>query len=214
MHDARAGWLCLWLFGCGLDGSGGLVSGRLVVGDGDHASDLEALDGGRAGLGWTDSEGHGQVRAGQSECRMGHPEGACDRCPDRPCRQVRWTLAGPSSASGWATYCGEGNLQQEAWIACLCAGGLPVPCRAAAGESVRALWFLEHAFGGRVPSVGTRYQSGDGRRGLVDRALHDWLAAAAGPRPVLRCGPFDIEGATARYASDAQRVRVEGRCLR
>jgi len=214
MHDARAAWLCLGLFGCGLDGREGLVSGPLVAGGGDHAGDLEVLDGGGAEPVWAASYGPGQVRAGQSECRMGHPEGACDRCPDRPCRQVRWTLAGPSSASGWATYCGEGNLQQEAWIACLCAGGLPVPCRAAAGESVRALWFLEHAFGGRVPPVGTRYQSGDGRRGLVDRALHDWLAAAAGPGPVLRCGPFDIEGATARYASDAQRVRVEGRCLR
>lgn len=157
--------------------------------------------------------GPARTPSGALSCQRTHPAGACDRCPDSACRQVRIAPFSPSRNLRWAMFCEEGDVREEALIACLCAGGEERPCEASAHQTVVALRMLERVFGGRVPPVGTRYRDGDGLRAVVDEELHDHLAAIAGPTPVMRCEPPDREGATQAYWRRAQRVRTRGSCL-
>lgn len=145
-------------------------------------------------------------------CRTSAPAGPCDRCPECACRQVRTTLDDDLADSSWAMFCEEGDLVEEARIACLCSGGRAAICERAAYETTQALFVLREIFGGDVPVVGTRYRDSNGLAAVVDDELHTWLARAAGPAPTLRCDTPDREAVARDYQRDAQRVRTTGRC--
>lgn len=145
-------------------------------------------------------------------CRMDVPEGPCDRCPDRVCRQVRLSLSVAPAESEWAMFCDEGDLLEESEIACLCAGGSATTCERAALDTAQALLLLHTIFGGVVPPVGTRYRDAAGLRVQVDEPTHDWLAAVAGPTHVVRCDAPDRETAARTYEVLSQRVRRTGSC--
>ncbi|UJR85836.1 hypothetical protein [Sandaracinus amylolyticus] len=150
--------------------------------------------------------------SGAVACPLALPEGDCDRCPERPCRQVRLSSVVPPSEAPWAMFCEQGDVREEARIACLCAGGAARYCDLAANDAVVALTMIDVVFGGAVPPVGTRYRDSNGLRAIVDQATHDWLAHVASPQQVMRCDPPDPIAATLRYESLAQRVRMSGSC--
>lgn len=152
------------------------------------------------------------THASAPSCALRTPAGACDRCPDRACRQVRLSLVGDPSEAGWAMFCEEGDLREEARIACLCTGAAPALCDRSAHESAAAILLLNAVFGGEVPAIGTRYYDAHGLRATVDESVHAWLTRIAGPERVLRCDEPDRDAAETRYEQDAQRVRTSGTC--
>ncbi|AKF10760.1 hypothetical protein DB32_007909 [Sandaracinus amylolyticus] len=150
--------------------------------------------------------------SGSFSCPLTRPAGDCDRCPDRPCRQVRLSSTVPPSEAPWVMFCEQGDVREEARIACLCAGGEARYCERAANDAAVALAMIDALFGGAVPAVGTRYRDSNGLRAIVDQATHDWLARVASPQQVMRCDEPDPIAATLRYESLAQRVRMSGSC--
>lgn len=153
----------------------------------------------------------GLPAAAARACPITRPPGDCDRCPERACRQVR-VPRGPDEMPAWAMFCDAGDVLEEALIACLCSGGDALRCDHSARETAVALFLIDHVFGGDVPPIGTRYRDGYGLRAVVDRELHEWLAAIAGPPPVVRCSAPDRDGAARAYEERAQRVRTTGSC--
>lgn len=145
-------------------------------------------------------------------CALDRPPGDCDRCPDRACRQVFRPAPERGSEGVWVPFCDQGNLLEEARIACLCAGGAARACELSAEDTARALWLIRNVFGGVVPPAGTRYRDEYGLRDVVDEQMHEWLASSEGPDLVLRCEQPDRDSAEERYARAAQRVRATGSC--
>jgi hypothetical protein len=144
-------------------------------------------------------------------CRIDHPAGVCDRCPGRPCRQVRRSLEDVATAS-WVEFCEGGDVIEEAFIACSCSGAPAWVCDATSRDTDRALRLMDTHFAGRVPAIGTRYSDGSGLRAVVDEPTHTWLAHVAAPPPTFRCDVPDIDAAELAYSMAAQRVRTTGRC--
>lgn len=151
-----------------------------------------------------------------ASCRVGRPPGDCDRCPDRACRQVRVSRADAGSledeTAEWVPFCHQGDVLDEARIACLCAGGTEHECHRAAQSTVVALAMIDGLFGGEVPPVGHRYRDSDGLRAVVGETMHLWLASSAAPPTTIRCDVADAEAAEQLYQERAQRVRSTGHC--
>lgn len=138
-----------------------------------------------------------EERLSAAGCRLERPPGDCDRCPDHSCRQV---LVRHDGTAEWISFCDAGNLREEAWIACRCAGGNDRACRSSAMDTARALLVVTNVFGGDVPRVGRRYRDANGSKRVIGTEEHDWLALRVAAPMTLRCDPPDPEAADARYA--------------